>query len=54
MPHLIDTHAHLDMKEFDADRAEVIARALAAGVGRIVTVGTDIDSSRKAIALAET
>lgn len=41
------------MKEFDADRDEVIARAVAAGVGRIVTVGTDVDASLKAIALAE-
>jgi TatD DNase family protein len=49
---LIDTHAHLDMKDFDADRDEVIARAVAVGVGRIVTVGTDIESSRAAIALA--
>lgn len=32
----IDTHCHLDAPEFDADRAEVIARARAAGVGLIV------------------
>jgi len=50
---LIDSHAHLDMQEFDRDRDEVIARALAAGVEKIVTVGTDIDSCRKSIALAE-
>jgi TatD DNase family protein len=50
---LIDTHAHLDMKEFDNDRDEVIARALAAGVTKIITVGTDISSSRKVIQLAE-
>ena len=49
----IDSHAHLDLPEFDADRTEVIARAAAAGVTRIITVGIDITSSRQAIALAE-
>jgi TatD DNase family protein len=51
--HLIDTHAHLDMKDFDRDRDEVIARALAAGITKIITVGTGIESCRKSIALAE-
>jgi TatD DNase family protein len=51
--HLIDTHAHLDIKDFDSDRDEVIARAVAAGVGTIVTVGTDVDASLKAITLAK-
>ena len=50
---IIDTHAHLDMKEFDADREAVIARAIEAGVNTILTVGTDVKSSEKAIALAE-
>jgi TatD DNase family protein len=50
---LIDTHAHLDMEEFDHDREEVIARALATGVRNIITVGTDVNSSRKALTLAE-
>lgn len=50
---LVDTHAHLDYDQFDADRDEVIARARAAGVGRIVTIGTALPSSRRAIELAE-
>jgi len=37
---MIDSHAHVDVAEFDADRDEVIARARAAGVTTIVNVGT--------------
>ncbi len=47
---LIDSHAHLSDKAFDADRAEVIGRASAAGVTKIVDAGTDIGSSRKILA----
>jgi TatD DNase family protein len=51
-PPLIDTHAHLDEEAFDADRAEVIARAEAAGIVRIVTIGTTADTSRRAVEIA--
>jgi TatD DNase family protein len=50
---LVDTHAHLDFPQFDADRPAVIERAKAAGIGAIVNVGTDLPSSRQAVALAE-
>ena len=50
---LIDTHAHLDLPHFDADRDAVIARAVDAGVTRIVTIGIDGPTSRAALALAE-
>ncbi len=50
---LVDTHAHLDSERYDADREEVIARSLAAGVGAIITVGVDLASSRAAVALAQ-
>src|ERR671917_2116797 len=36
----IDSHAHIDGEQFDADRDEVVARARAAGVGAILNVGT--------------
>lgn len=50
---IVDTHAHLDMSAFDKDRREVIARALDTGVGTIISVGTNLESSKKAIELAE-
>lgn len=48
---MIDTHAHLDALD---DAPAAIARAGEAGVSRIVTIGTGIDSCRAALALAET
>ena len=36
----VDSHAHIDGEEFDADRAEVVARARALGVRAILNVGT--------------
>lgn len=50
---LIDTHAHLDFEEFEADLEGVVARAAEAGVTRIITIGTGIESSRRAVALTE-
>jgi TatD DNase family protein len=50
---LIDTHAHLEMREFNDDRDEVIQRAKDAGVEYIVTIGTTVESSRDAVLLAE-
>ncbi|MCE9555001.1 MAG: TatD family hydrolase [Planctomycetes bacterium] len=49
---LVDTHAHLDQEEFNEDRGEVIARALAAGVEQIVCVAVSAASSEVAISLA--
>lgn len=48
----IDTHAHLDAPQFDPDREAVVQRALAAGV-QIITVGTDLDSSHRAVDFAQ-
>ncbi len=49
---LVDTHAHVDARQFDADREAVIQAALAAGVGMLVDAGCDLPSSRKAVELA--
>ena len=51
---LIDTHAHLDYPDFAPDFDDVLRRANEAGVTRIITIGTSVESSRRAIALAET
>ena len=51
-PDLFDTHAHLHFPEFDEDREAMLARARAAGVRRMVTIGTEPATSRAAVALA--
>lgn len=53
MVHLVDSHAHIHFPHFDADRGAVIARALDAGLTMILDVGTDLSTSRAAVALAE-
>jgi len=50
---LIDTHAHLEMREFNDDRDDVIKRAKGAGVEYIVTIGTTVESCRDAVMLAD-
>ena len=50
---LIDSHAHLELSEFDDDREDVIQRAKENGVEYIVTVGINLEDSRNAVALAE-
>lgn len=49
---LIDAHSHLQLSEYSADRAEVIARMKATGV-KAITVGVDDATSKSALALAE-
>ncbi len=49
---LPDTHAHLDADAFGGELTDVIRRAQEAGIGRILTVGSDLASSRRAIELA--
>jgi len=49
---MIDTHAHLNDPKFAPDLDEVISRARAAGVDRIVVCGYDLPSSRAAIEIA--
>jgi len=50
---LIETHAHLDYPDFANDLEDVLRRAADAGVTRIITIGTSVESSRRAIDLAE-
>ncbi len=50
---LIETHAHLDYPDFAPDFDDVLRRATDAGVTRIITIGTSVESSRRAIEIAE-
>ncbi|MHC4201118.1 MAG: TatD family hydrolase, partial [Planctomycetota bacterium] len=49
---IVDTHAHLQTKEFAEDWPAVVERARAADVRVIVTVGTGVESSQAALELA--
>jgi len=51
-PELFDTHAHLHFPDFVDDLPAVLERARAAGVARLLTIGTDVATSEAAIALA--
>ena len=52
---LFDSHAHVDGPEFDEDRSDVLARARAAGVKRMIVIGAvgDPSSAERSVALAE-
>ena len=50
---LFDTHAHYDSRQFDADRDAVLSALPGQGVGLVVNPGCDLDSSRKAIEIAQ-
>jgi TatD DNase family protein len=50
---IIDTHAHLEGEKFAEDFDAMITRAAEAGVNRIITAGTNVESSEKAVALAQ-
>jgi TatD DNase family protein len=50
---MIDTHAHLDFKDFDEDREDVISRFFSARGKAIINIGVDLERSRKSVEIAE-
>ena len=50
---LIDSHAHIDLAEFNKDRDQVLERARQQGVRAVINVGLDAESSRKSLAMAK-
>jgi len=48
---LVDTHCHIEMKAYNRDRPAVMKRARESGVRKLVTVGIDLEDSRRAVAL---
>jgi len=53
LPPLVDSHAHLDEEAFDADRGQVVDRALSSGITSIVTIGTTAATSRRTVEIAQ-
>jgi TatD DNase family protein len=53
MPPLADTHCHLCLDDFAPDLAQVLLRAREAGVERILVPGVDLETSERAVELAE-
>jgi len=50
---LVDSHCHLDFPDFAAELDEVVARARAAGIGRLVTICTRVRKHAQVLAVAE-
>ncbi|TPO08822.1 TatD family hydrolase [Mesorhizobium sp. B1-1-5] len=50
---LVDSHCHLDFPDFSEERAAIVARALAAGIGRMVTISTRVRRFQQVIEIAE-
>ncbi len=50
---IFDTHAHYDDRAYDEDREETLGRVFESGVGCIVNIGADIETSRSSVRLAE-
>lgn len=50
---IFDTHAHFDDPQFDADRDEVLRGLKDLGVGKVMDIGASLDTTRKAIEIAE-
>jgi TatD DNase family protein len=50
---MIDTHCHIHDKQFDGDREQTIARAFDAGITAMLTVGCDVEDSRRAVEAAQ-
>ena len=50
---MIDTHAHLNFSDFDKDLEEVLVRSWEKGIENIIVVGSDLQSSKKSIRIAE-
>src|SRR5439155_22368243 len=50
---LVDSHCHLDFPDFAGDLDGIVARAEAAGVGRIVTISTRVRRQHELLAIAE-
>jgi TatD DNase family protein len=53
MVEFFDTHAHLDYPDYAQDLNDVIARAQSAGISKMISIGTSLESSRRAVQLAE-
>jgi TatD DNase family protein len=53
MPPFYDTHAHLDYPDFTDELPQVVERAAAAGITKIISIATDLDSSHRALKIAE-
>lgn len=53
MATLVDTHCHLDFPDYEGDTTGPVARAVAAGVTRMVTIGTTLETCEAAVRIAE-